>query len=172
MKTTILIFLYLFTNYILARPVSYPGSWTLQSFNDDKSNSLLIHYSPTSKYSIGYKIEYWDKKEYLINAMNVNYLIKRINKKGSQFNLYSKTGLGFISTNFKEFKNKNELVYFEEISTDWETRSLFTSYSIKALKSNTLDTLKRTYSNNKNSSKMSKQLFSSLSSTIVLSFSK
>ena len=41
-----------------ARPVSYPGGWTLMVMNDKDTNSSHIHYSPSAKYSVGWKHEY------------------------------------------------------------------------------------------------------------------
>merc|ERR1711998_643865 len=97
----------------VTRPVSYSGGWTVMSYNNDARNSFLVHYSPTSKYSIGYKTAYWHEKEYWLNAFNIIYLAKRINKK--------------------------KLVSYGGVSTDWETRRLFISYNINAIKSKTVD---------------------------------
>ena len=44
------------------------------TYNNYDSHSSLVHYSPTSKYSIGYKFEYWQNKEYFLNSINLNYL--------------------------------------------------------------------------------------------------
>ena len=73
---TILVFL----NNLIARPVSYSGGWTMMSYNDYFRNTLLTHFSPSSKYSIGYMTQYWQNQEYWINALNLNFLAKRINK--------------------------------------------------------------------------------------------
>ncbi|MDA9558817.1 hypothetical protein N9R86_02460 [Alphaproteobacteria bacterium] len=85
MKIAIFIKILLFFSIILesafARPVSYKDSWTTMSYNDHLRNSLLVHYSPSSKYSIGYKVEYWQEKKYMLYTINLNYLAKRINKK-------------------------------------------------------------------------------------------
>ena len=139
MKITISIksILILFTllSNLEARPVSYPGGWTLISFNDYIRNSVLLHYSPSSKYSLGYKVEYWNDKEFWINALNLNYLFKKINSRKSQFNLYFNSSLGILYSDFKENKAKNEYVTTLNISTDWETRSKFISYSAEYKKS-------------------------------------
>ena len=87
-------------NNLYARPVSYSGGWTIMSYNDYFRNTLLTHYSPTSKTSYGYMIQYWQSREYWINAFNVNYLAKRINKKHSQANFYLKGGLGLLNTSY------------------------------------------------------------------------
>ena len=135
-----LLFLYLtFIHTLCARPVSYLGGWTFMTYNNYDSNSALLHYSPKSKYSIGYKSEYWQKKEYFLNSINLNYLIKRINKKRSQANIYVKSGLGIISSDYANYENKNEVAGHLEISTDWETRRYFVSYLSKAIKSESID---------------------------------
>ena len=98
------------------------------TYNNYDSHSSIVHYSPTSKYSVGYKFEYWQSKEYFLNSVNLNYLIKRINKKYSQANLYVKSGLGIMSSDFKDYEDKNELAGHIEIASDWETRRYFVSY--------------------------------------------
>ena len=126
-------------NNISARPVSYAGGWTVMSYNDYYRNTLLTHYSPTSKTSYGYMIQYWQNTEYWINAFNINYLAKRINKKHSQANFYLKGGLGLLNTDYKEYNNKNELVSYGEFAFDWETRKYFTSYAANFMKSESVD---------------------------------
>ncbi|OUU63712.1 MAG: hypothetical protein CBC22_00235 [Alphaproteobacteria bacterium TMED62] len=130
-----IIILFTFTSLVQARPVSYVGGLTLMSFNDYQSNSLLIHYTPSSKYSLGYNIEYWNDKEFWINNLNLNYLLKRINTKKSQANFYFKSGLGFLYTDFKKNEKKKEYVSTLNFSADWETRSKFVSYSSELIKS-------------------------------------
>ena len=123
------------SSLLCARPISYVGGWTLMSFNDYQSNSLLVHYTPSSKYSLGYNIEYWNDKEYWINNLNLNYLLKRINTKNSQANFYFKSGIGFLYTDFKENKSKKEYVTTLSFTSDWETRKKFVSYSSELIKS-------------------------------------
>ena len=140
MKIAILFFLLISSESLVARPVSYSGGLTVMSYNNDARNSFLVHYSPTSKYSIGYKAAYWQEKKYWLNAFNINYLAKRINKKKSQANIYLNIGLGLLTTDYKEYNNnKKELVSYGGVSTDWETRRLFSSYNINAIKSKTVD---------------------------------
>ncbi len=98
------------TNISIARPVSYVGGWTLFSSNNYQSNSIQMHYTPTSKYSLGYNVEYWNDKEFWINNLNLNYLLKRVNKKNSRSNFYFKSGLGFLYSDFEENKEKKEYI--------------------------------------------------------------
>ncbi len=120
---------------LIARPVSYVGGLTLMSYNDYFRSSLLLHYSPSSSYSLGYNVEYWNKDEFWINALNLNYLLKRINTRNSQANLYFKSGLGVLYSDLKENEAKKEYVTTVNISADWETRSKFISYSSEYKKS-------------------------------------
>ena len=136
LKTLIIFFI--LVNSLKARPVSYVGGWTLMTYNDYKNNSLLIHFTPSSKYSLGYNIEYWNEKEYWINNFNLNYLLKRINKKNSQANFYFKSGLGVLYSDFNENTEKKEYVAMLNFSTDWETRRNFISYSTELIKSETV----------------------------------
>jgi len=108
MKIAILFLLLISSVSLVARPISYSGGWTVMSYNDYTRNSFLVHYSPTSKYSIGYKAAYWQEKKYWLNAFNINYLAKRKNKKNSQANIYLNTGLGLLNTNYKKYNNKKE----------------------------------------------------------------
>ena len=126
-------------NSLFARPVSYKGGLTVMSYNDYYRNTLLTHYSPTSKISYGHMIQYWQNKEYWINAFNLNYLVKRINKKHSQANFYFKGGMGLLNTSYENYNNKNELVSYAEYALDWETRRYFTSYAVTFMKSETVD---------------------------------
>ena len=60
----ILIFSFVIDN-LIARPISYSGGVTIMQKNNDIQNSLHIHYSPIYKYSLGYKGEYFKKKQFL-----------------------------------------------------------------------------------------------------------
>jgi hypothetical protein len=84
-------------------------------------------------------IQYWQNKEYWINAFNFNYLAKRINKKHSQANFYFKGGMGLLNTSYENYNNKNELVSYAEYALDWETRRYFKSYTVTFMKSETVD---------------------------------
>ena len=66
----------------------------------------LTRPTPPPKTSYGYMIQYWQNTEYWINAFNINYLAKRINKKHSQANFYLKGGLGFLNTDYDHFQKQ------------------------------------------------------------------
>lgn len=111
-----------------ARPVSYPEGWTLMIRNDKDANSSHIHYSPTAKYSIGWRSEYRRDNSAHINTLQLNNLLKRWNKKGEQANVYLKSGLGF-ATNVDGV----DPTAFTGLAVDWETRRYFTSYENRFL---------------------------------------
>ena len=83
-----------FFNLAESRPVSYPGGKTIMLMNNAYRNTLHLHYSPTSATSLGYKFEHWRKNKFIFNGIQINNLIKRLNKPESQANFYIKTGLG------------------------------------------------------------------------------
>lgn len=121
-----------------ARPVSYPGGWTSMISNNGEEHALHIHYSPTAKYSIGYKAMVDDDAEYDLNAFQLNYLIKRWNNSDSQANVYLKTALGVAHSEYGDFDNKYTGAGFAGIAADWENRRFFTSYENRYLDAGTI----------------------------------
>lgn len=109
-----------------ARPVSYPEGWTLMIMNDKEENSSHIHYSPTAKYSIGWRHEYLREQKANVDSIQLNNLLKRWNLPGEQANIYLKSGAGVAL----ESGNVNP-VAFTGLATDWETRRYFASYENK-----------------------------------------
>lgn len=106
-----------------ARPVSYPEGWTLMLMNDKDENSSHIHYSPTAKYSIGWRHEYMRDSGAHVDTVQLNNLLKRWNKPSEQANLYLKSGVGFARDN-----GDYSPAAFTGLATDWETRRYFASY--------------------------------------------
>jgi len=117
-----------------ARPVSYPSGWTNIITNDGSSNSLLVHYSPTAKTSIGYRLEHLRENNININSLQINNLIKRWNNKDSQANFYLKLGIGSASINSGIQKGEDKFSAFTGIAADWEDRRYFVSYENKYTK--------------------------------------
>lgn len=106
-----------------ARPVSYPGGTTLMLQNNGDMNSLHLHYSPTARYSLGYKAEYWREGDYSIHALQMNNLLKRWNHPDSQANLYLKSGVGVAVDG-----DDTQEAAFTGVAADWEDRRYFVSY--------------------------------------------
>jgi len=126
-------------NIAIARPVSYPGGWTFMTMNDGDKNSAHIHYSPTAKTSVGYKFEYWRDKEFTLNAVQMNNLLKRWNQKHSQANLYLKSGLGIAYSDDGDFDGETSAAGFTGIAADWENRRFFTSYENRYTEAGEID---------------------------------
>ena len=99
----------------ISRPISYPGGWTIMQMNDFNRHSVHFHLSPSVKYSIGYRGEYWRKKEWQFHGTQLNYLIKRFNTPKSQANLYLKSGAGLAVSDYKNLNNKVEPNIFSGI---------------------------------------------------------
>ena len=109
---------------VLARPVSYPGGVTLMQMNDVERNSIHLHYSPTARYSIGYKGEYWRDDEWQFHGVQLNKLLKRWNKPASQANLYVKSGVGIVRAD----DSSHHPAAFVGFAADWEDRRYFAAY--------------------------------------------
>jgi hypothetical protein len=122
-----------------ARPVSYPGGVTLMLMNDGDKNTAHLHYSPTAKTSLGYKFEYWREKDFTLNAIQMNNLLKRWNKKDSQANIYLKSGIGVAHSNSGDFDNETEAAGFTGLATDWENRRFFISYENRYTEAGDID---------------------------------
>ena len=78
------------------------------------SKILFIHYSPSYKYSVGYKGEYFRRGQMALNGFQLNNLLKRWNLPGSQGNFYLKTSVGNANKS-----GKNELYGFTGIAGDF-----------------------------------------------------
>lgn len=124
---TLLCFLLQATAY--ARPVSYPGGWTVMVMNDIDHNSTHIHLSPTHQYSIGWRHEYFREEKAHADMAQINYLLKRWNAPKEQANIYIKSGAGIAYED-----NETEAALFTGLAADWETRRYFASYDTQFLK--------------------------------------
>lgn len=122
-----------------SRPVSYPGGVTLDFSNNGDQHSALLHYSPSAKYSVGFRTEYRRGGDYTLTGLQLNNLIKRWNKKDSQANFYIKSGIGFAERNSSRFTDDSSFSAFTGIAADWESRRFFTSYENRYIKAGALD---------------------------------
>ena len=108
------------TDYAISRPISWSGGSTIMYKTNSMYSSYYYHYSPLYKYSLG--LEYINDRYFNEQYINLKttYLLGRKNTKSSQANLYLTGG---IST-----KSKNN--HFYGVHGDWETRRIFTSFSV------------------------------------------
>ena len=121
-------FIVFLDNTVQARPISYPGGWTLMQMNDFKRHSVHAHYSPSASYSLGYRGEYWRQKEWQFHGLQFNYLIKRLNTSKSQTNFYLKNAVGLALSDYKNLEGQIEPSLFSGISLDWEDKQYYISY--------------------------------------------
>ena len=119
-----------YTPHADARPVSYPGGWTVMQNNNGDFSSLHVHLSPTARDSFGLYTERNWGEDVQFTGLQYNRLLKRWNGPGSQANTYLKLGAGQADP----FGDAGaELAGFAEFAADWETRRWFTSYSGRAI---------------------------------------
>ncbi|MDA7841959.1 hypothetical protein N9A38_04180 [Gammaproteobacteria bacterium] len=112
--------LFMLSDLAQSRPVSWAGGSTIMYRANSMMSSYTFHYSPTYKYSIG--AEYVNDRYFNNHFINLRstYLLDRRNTKISQRNIYLTGG---IST-----KTNQDFSY--GIHGDWETRRLFSSFSL------------------------------------------
>lgn len=122
-----------------ARPVSYPGGWTLMALNNGHANSVHVHYSPTAYTSVGVRSEYRREGDFYLNSVQVNNLIKRWNSKASQANFYLKSGVGVAYSDAGDFDGETEAAGFTGVALDWEDRRYFTSYENRLIEAGDID---------------------------------
>ncbi|MBN8522180.1 MAG: hypothetical protein J0L77_09840 [Alphaproteobacteria bacterium] len=110
-----------------ARPVSYAGGTMLMLTHDPDASSLRLDYSPTARYAVGYRHEYFRDTSTHMDAITINYLAKRWNNPASQGNFYLLSGIGAAYD-----KHDIDPAGWLGLSADWEDRRYFTSYETKA----------------------------------------
>jgi len=120
--------LFVIIDHAQARPVSYPGGWTLMLSNSWDSNSAHVHYSPSARMSIGARSAYHRKDDFYYSGVQMNNLIKRWNNDGSQANIYLKSSIGVAYSDADEFDGEIDAAGFTGIAADWEDRRYFISY--------------------------------------------
>ena len=128
-----------FSKEINSRPISYQGGWTIMQKNDFNRHSFHSHFSPSINYSLGYRGEYWRKKEWTFHGVQLNYLVKRFNGPNSQANIYLKNALGFALSDYKNHENKIEPNIFSGVAFDWENRQYYFSYENRLNYNSTID---------------------------------
>lgn len=105
-----------------ARPVSYPGGWTVITENDADENSALLHYTLTPRVSVGYRMAYDRMTHETFHGAQMNNLLKRWNMPDAQANIYLKSAIGFAE----------RPEGFVGVQTDWETRRHMVMYENRA----------------------------------------
>lgn len=112
-----------------ARPVSYPGGWTLMIRNSADQNSLHAHYTLDKDHSIGLRVRKDRDADALFIGPQAVRLIKRWNKPDSQANIYGRAAIGLV-TDISDSPlpaRADDIGAFIGVSADWETRRYFTA---------------------------------------------
>lgn len=131
--TAIVVFV-LSCSFAYAKPVGFANSWSVMSMNDYNSNSVHVFYSPTAKYSIGEKSEFFREDEFSMHTLELNYLARRWNNPDSQGNLYFTLGAG-AAENDKDYSAAG----YVGMLADWEDRRYFVSYENRAMRAVDID---------------------------------
>ncbi|MEO1659999.1 MAG: hypothetical protein AAFR51_03350 [Pseudomonadota bacterium] len=113
-----------------ARPVSYPGGWTLMQQNNGDFSAAHAHYSPTFRDSFGLYIERNWETDWQFTGLQYNRLVKRWNAPNAQANFYVKAGAGQVDPFGDDLDT--DLAGFIGVAADWETRRWFVSYEGRA----------------------------------------
>ncbi len=124
-KVFLLVAMLLFPSLLHARPVSYPDGWTLMTRNNWEKHRAHLHYSPTKNYSVGVVYEHFREDDEDEISLQLNRLLLRKNRKGSQRNLYLKSQAGASGWGGK-LEPSGQIGF----SGDWESRKYYSSYSI------------------------------------------
>ena len=117
---------------VQARPVSYTGGWTAILESDRQSTSVLTHYTPAHRWSIGPRAEVNRDADFALYTAHPTWLAKRWFGADYQGNVYLFGGLG-ISSGINNNPLGNDTTVYGGVMADWETRSLFTSYRARYL---------------------------------------
>lgn len=106
-----------------ARPVSYADGWMAMTTNDPWSNSAMLLYSPTARFSLGPFIDHYRETDGELFGLQANYLANRWNNPDSQGNLFLLSGWGVASAHDDE-----DLGGYVGLEADWEDRRYYVSY--------------------------------------------
>ena len=115
-----------------ARPISYAEGWTFIETSNRASSAALVHYTPISNVSVGARYEWMRGADIRLQALQPTYLAKRWFGQDYQANLYLTGGIGRAKAQSRQDVT-TETATFAGIMADWETRSLFASYEMRAI---------------------------------------
>ena len=119
---------------MIARPISYPGAWTVMQMNGSKYSRVHVHYSFDETDSFGGNIEKYHDLDRMNYHIQWNRLIQRRNTRYSQANLYLKLQTGFA---FQQQDYWPSIIL--GVSGDWETRRYFVSYTAMSTYAGVID---------------------------------
>lgn len=100
-----------------ARPVSWPGGWTvIQAWNPD-DGSLIVHYTPDRHHSVGARLFHDRASDWTFAGGQLTWLARRWNAPGAQANVYLAGALGAGMDGAS-----TQPAGIAEFQADWENR--------------------------------------------------
>ncbi|MEL6111720.1 MAG: hypothetical protein AAFR20_02850 [Pseudomonadota bacterium] len=125
-----------------ARPVSYTGGWTLIEETDRQATSLWLHYTTSPRWSVGARLEWDRRQDFVFAGAQVTGLAKRWFGENYQANLYAIAGAGVAGPVGRQSNTTGAAdtapAAFVGMLADWETRRFFVSYRNRYLVGETL----------------------------------
>ncbi|MEO1574169.1 MAG: hypothetical protein AAFU65_04330 [Pseudomonadota bacterium] len=114
------------------RPVSYVGGWTVIEASNRQATSVLVHYTPHPRLSVGWRSE-WDRAMSLsFHGAQFTTLAKRWFGENYQGNVYGLAGIG-VASGVDDNTAGSETAAIAGVMADWETRRYFASYTARGL---------------------------------------
>jgi hypothetical protein len=107
-----------------ARPVSWPGGWTVIQELDPQAVSALVHLSPSRHWSLGARLMHMRERERTMAGLQATWLLRRWNMPGAQANLYlaGMAGAGWDAQPAAATGGDARPAGLVEAQADWETR--------------------------------------------------
>lgn len=119
-----------------AKPTSYVGGTMVMAEHDETGSTVSVDYTFDPKYAVAlYAKQERGGMEYNTVGPQLNTLIKRWNLPHGQGNIYNMTGAGV-----SHYQGENEFSAWTGFLADYETRRIFTSYELRAMYADTIET--------------------------------
>lgn len=124
-----------------AQQLSYPDGQTLVIQNDGAVHSAQFNYSLRDDLAVGVFSEFVDGPDTIFIGGQLTYLVKRVTGDKSQFNVIVSGGAGHISGPSDDHVDGASA--FLQLSGDYASRRLFSSYAIRGRLTQGADTALR-----------------------------
>ncbi|MGE4064244.1 MAG: hypothetical protein AB7E79_12830 [Rhodospirillaceae bacterium] len=112
------------------KPVSYVGGLMLMQENDSGGHMVGMDYTITPRMAVAFHAQYHVRgSDFTMLGPQVNFLVRRWNAPRSQGNIFADVGGGTTI----DANGDMRPVSWAGMLADWETRSLFVSYEIRAM---------------------------------------
>lgn len=119
-----------------AKPLSYVGGVMAMQENDETGHTLSLDYTIDPRHAVGlYAKKENGGTEFETIGPQLNTLIKRWNMPDGQANIFNMTGFGD-----SHYHGTNGFSAWSGILADYETRRIFTSYEIRGMYADHIET--------------------------------